>query len=471
MKRREHISFPAFFMRWAEVKGWTVPDLHIQICHWLEYRGRISVLEVFRGAAKSTILAVYMAWKLREDPAYRFLVQSADDLTSSKMSADAQHVISMHPFCQGMKGKLWQVTRFSVLGNPDHRNASVTAQGIMANVTSSRADEVIFDDVEVPKNVITPIARETLRSRISDATHILVPGGRKLYIGTPHTHDSIYDEQIAAGADALVIPLFDEAGNCAWPEYFTEEEVAFRRKECKTQNEWDSQYMLKARPLHEIRLDPEKLTVYNDEPVLVIANGAASMSLLNAQIVGCSTYWDVALGKKDSDDSIFAVIFTDNRGLLYWHIADILTGELDEQCKQIRARVEELSIPGICVETNGPGGFVPAILRKHLNGLQCGVTEYHAKDNKTKRILDAYDAPLSGRFLYVHRKLMEGKLPKQMRDWVPLNTTQPDDFLDAGAGCIHNTPVRIGRIVKSVDPIPYRDWRPGQGTHEVQVEL
>jgi hypothetical protein len=471
MMNDKQISFPAFFFIWADFKGWNVPSFHVDICKWLERKGRVSVLEVFRGAAKSTITALYMAWKLRADPTYRFLVQSADDLTSSKMSADAQHVLSMHPLCIGMKGRLWQTIRFSVLGNPDHRNASVTAQGIMGNVTSSRANEVIFDDVEVPKNVMTPGLRETLRRRISDSTHILVPGGSKTYIGTPHTHDSLYEEEIKAGADALVIPLFDKNGKSVWSDYFTEEEIAFRRKECKTQNEWDSQYLLKARPLHEIRLDPDKIVPYQDMPVIRKANGQVALYIGGDRMIGCSTYWDVALGKADSDDSVFSAMFTNSKGHLFWQVADALTGEVDPQCEQICDKVEQFSIPGICIETNGPGGFVPAILRKHLKKrrLRCGVTEIHVTKNKTRRILDAFDTPLSGGFLHAHQSILDGKLPAQMRDWIPLNTNQKDDFIDSGAGAIHNTPVRIGKLVTEAQVLPFRDWRPGQGSHEVSV--
>jgi hypothetical protein len=38
----------------------------------------------------------------------------------------------------------------------------------------------------------------------------LIPGGRKLFIGTPHTHDSLYDEVESMGADCLTIKLFDK---------------------------------------------------------------------------------------------------------------------------------------------------------------------------------------------------------------------------------------------------------------------
>jgi hypothetical protein len=90
------------------------------------------------------------------------------------------------------------------------RNGSMYAKGILSNVTSARANECQNDDVEVPRNIQTPEAREKLRYRLGEQTHILIPGGRKLYIGTPHTHDSLYDEVESMGADCLTIRLFEK---------------------------------------------------------------------------------------------------------------------------------------------------------------------------------------------------------------------------------------------------------------------
>jgi hypothetical protein len=87
----------------------------------------------------------------------------------------------------------------------------MAAYGVMSNATGSRADNIDFDDIEVPKNIGNAEAREKLRQRISEATHIIVPGGQKTYIGTPHTHDSLYDEQVEGGAAVLKIPLFGRA--------------------------------------------------------------------------------------------------------------------------------------------------------------------------------------------------------------------------------------------------------------------
>ena len=76
-RKRRYVSFKAFFLIWAKRKGWDVPDFHLAMCDWLEFRGRAGVMKVFRGAAKSTILALYQAWKLRDDPRWRFKIGRA----------------------------------------------------------------------------------------------------------------------------------------------------------------------------------------------------------------------------------------------------------------------------------------------------------------------------------------------------------------------------------------------------------
>ena len=91
-------SFLAFFLAWASFKGWAVPDIHIRACHWLEHRQAHAVLRIFRGAGKSTILAVYNAWRYWQDPAYRILHQGDQDKTAYKTSRDTQAVLRRHPW-------------------------------------------------------------------------------------------------------------------------------------------------------------------------------------------------------------------------------------------------------------------------------------------------------------------------------------------------------------------------------------
>lgn len=109
-----------------------------------------------------------------------------------------------------MPDGLGTIEQWWVNGALDMRNGSMYAKGILSNVTSARANECQNDDVEVPRNIQTPKAREKLRYRLGEQTHILISSGRKLYIGTPHTHDSLYDEVESMSADCLTIKLFEK---------------------------------------------------------------------------------------------------------------------------------------------------------------------------------------------------------------------------------------------------------------------
>jgi len=534
------ISFVAFFIMWAERMGWDVPDCHYRACHWLEHRGDLAVLRCFRGFGKSTILAVYNAWRYYRDRQYRILHQSEADGTAYKTSRDTQNVLRNHPLTRGMlPDGQGTVEQWWVNGSLDMRNGSMYAKGILSNVTSARADECQNDDVEVPRNIQTPEAREKLRYRLGEQTHILVPGGRKLYIGTPHTHDSLYDEVEAMGADCLTIKLFEKEhridekqatarsyalpfrpeyvfvgihigarllaegvdyqltatgitfaeppgttvdcyAECAWPERFTPAEMEKRRQETRTVNEWDSQYQLHSKPIGESRLDPERIREYNVQPEIRYANRTASMWLGSQQIVGAVAWWDVATGKAKADASAFSLVLTDARGHLYWHVCQELIGDLAEfderdkitggQVVQIRDLVIRYQIPQVVVEVNGPGSFAGKLLRQALKGTGCGVREEFTITNKQKRILDAFEAPLSSRFLWAHSDVLDGPAYDQMRDFNPAVTNQPDDFIDSGAGAISETPVRIGKLVGKPTAQGREDWQPTDGDHEVAVD-
>jgi hypothetical protein len=408
---KRSVGFLAFFLIWARVQGWTVPLLHVRICNWLETcDDSVRVLQVFRGAAKSTIYAVFKAWCLYRDPKLRSLIWSADGPLSKKLTRDVINVLRRHPLCVGMLPTKPGSQMFWVNGASDPRNASMTAVGVDQNVTSARADSIDYDDVEVPKNIRTPESRENLRLKIQEATFILVPGGQETYIGTPHTHDSIYPELIAAGAASLKIPLFESAvryedtskelryrfdftpgadglyvmvgifknarllregadyrverneivfasppgavldiyAHCAWPERFTRADIEKRRTKTRTLNYWDSQYMLEAKPLTECRLDPERIKPYTVHPIVERANGEIRMMLGATRIMSARAYWDCSLGKVGGDDSAFSVLLEDIAGNYYWQVAVALMGEAAVFSDDRNATIESGQVMQAC---------------------------------------------------------------------------------------------------------------------------
>jgi hypothetical protein len=537
-------SFAAFFGVWAQERGWDVPDIHWLACDWLEHRRRHAVLRCFRGFGKSTLLAIYNAWRYYRDPTFRILHQGDQDGTAHKTARDTRAVLERHPWTRGLKLR-GEVSFWWVPGADDERNPSMQAAGILSNITSSRADEVQNDDVEVPKNIQTPEAREKLRYRLGEQTHILVPGGRKLYIGTPHTHDSLYDEQEKAGADCLTIRMFaqehrietataaqhevpfdpdvvfvgigaparmlkrgrdytyvrgvlklrkadgstvDCYAGSAWPERFTDDELLVRRRDCRTLNEWDSQYQLHSKPISNTRLDPDRIDLYDCEPVMRRANGKPVMMLGNARIVGAVLRWDPASGKLTSDVSAVAVVLQDEQGRRYAHRIERLLGEVAEfaedgktitggQVAGLCDLVAQFNLPRITIETNGIGKFSPAIViaalkQRNLHGV--GVSEEHAVINKNRRILEALEPLLlTAGQLWAHVSVADGPLFGQMREWNPAVKEQADDYLDALAGAVTEQPERITRAI-TTDGIPTGasadDWRPSAGVHDVILE-
>ena len=523
-----------------------MPDVHWLACHWLEHCGDHAVMRCFRGFGKSTVLGCYNAWRYYRDHTYRILHQGADDQMAYKTSRDTQNVLRRHPLTKGLlDNRPGPVEQWWVTGANDERNASMFAKGITSTTTSSRADECQNDDVEVPKNIQNPEAREKMRARLNEQIHIMVPGARHLFIGTPHTHDSLYDEQERLGADCLTIRMFskehrienatervvrlafepefvfsgigefckvltagadytwsagvltfavapgtmvDFYAGSAWPERFDTAEMVKRRRKTRTLNEWDSQYQQHSKPLSEVRLDPARMLPYDLEPKIVAANGGIGMWLGNARIVAAACRWDPSSGKLKSDVSAMVVVLQDDGGRRYLHKAAALTGEVAEfsddgktviggQVWQLCNIVKALSLPRVTVETNGIGAFAPAVLRACLKQMriQCGVKELPSVTNKQVRILEALEPLLMSRgMLWAHVDVLRGPMWDQMRDWEPALRNQADDYLDAAAGAVTETPERIGRVVGgsglNAPATVVHDWRPDAGVHEVEVE-
>ena len=535
------VDFPTFFQLWADIRRWKVPDVHWRAVHWLQNRGDLAVLRCHRGFGKSTLLGVYNAWRYYDDPTYRILHQSESDSTAYKTSRDTKNVLLKHPLTRGLY-KEGGVEGWWVNGADDERNPSMYAKGILSNVTSARADEVQNDDCEVPRNIQTDEAREKLRYRLGEQTHILVPGGRTLFVGTPHTHDSLYDEQQALGADCLTIRMFEQEhriddatraayelpfvpefvfsgigkparlleegldyrldgtrlvfaaapgglvdcyAGIAWPDRFSRAELTKRRRKTRTINEWDSQYQLHSKPVHEVRLDPAKIQAYDVEPRFEWRNKRLTMWLGAAQIVGCSLRWDPASGKLKSDVSAVCLDLQDAAGNHYWHRMVALTGEVAEtsadgktitggQVAQLCDLIAAFKIRRVTVETNGIGKFAPAFLKTCLKQrrLPCGVVEVDAVASKTPRILEALEPLMQSRMLWAHVGVLDGPLWDQAKNWNPAVRDQEDDYLDCGAGAVTDQPVRIGSGAFIGNGTHDRDddWRPDTGVFEAELE-
>jgi len=490
------IGFHQFVEHWNQTQNLSTPALHRTICQWLSdgWHGRDPslLLLAFRNSGKSTLVGLFAAWLLYNDPALRILVLAADHALARKMVRNVKRIIERLELTQGLKPKRadqWASDQFTVNRAVEQRDPSMLAKGIGANVTGLRADVIICDDVEVPNTCDTPGKRADLRERLAEIDYILVPRGLQLFVGTPHNYFTIYADSARseAGEDTpflanfrrLEMALLDDKGCSRWPERFpTSEITAIRRR--TGPNKFKSQMLLQPVNIADGRFDPDQLRLYDDDLRYVERNGEALLEIGNHRVTSVSCWWDPAYGAPGKGDgSVIAAVFSDDDGLYWLHdIAYLghnpaITDEIDEatqQCQQVVAFVSKLYLPTVRLETNGIGKFLPGLLRRELSraGVVCAVVEENSRRPKAQRITSGLDAVLAARALHAHRGVLETPFVTELREW-QANSRSPDDGLDAVSACINSQPVRLK--MSTVRRATHTDWRGGAGPFVAKTEF
>lgn len=192
-------EFFNFLDAWNNVLGLSTPAHHKRIMDFLvsvwTTPPRRGLLMAFRHSGKSTVVGIFAACVLYLRPETRILILSAESGLSSRMVNHIKHILENHPLCTELVPKVkkeWAQGRITINRPIGIREPSVICQGIHGNITGLRADLIICDDVEVPNTSNTAQKREILRERLRELDFILSPAGAMIYIGTPHTMDTIY---------------------------------------------------------------------------------------------------------------------------------------------------------------------------------------------------------------------------------------------------------------------------------------
>lgn len=194
-----HAEFYGFLDQWNQVLSLQTPKHHRQIMGFLvdvfEKAPHRGLLMAFRHSGKSTVVGLFAACVLYLRPQTRILILSAESNLAGRMVSHIRHILENHPWCTDLVPtgkKEWSTGRITINRPIGIREPSVICQGVHGNITGMRADLIICDDVEVPNTTNTAQKRENLRERLRELDFILSPTGTMIYIGTPHTYDTIY---------------------------------------------------------------------------------------------------------------------------------------------------------------------------------------------------------------------------------------------------------------------------------------
>jgi hypothetical protein len=153
----------------------------------------------FRGVGKSWITSAFVVHQLLLDPSKNILVVSASKNRSDDFSTFTLRIIQEIPILQGLKpseNQRFSKIAFDVGPAPASHAPSVKSLGISSQLTGSRADIIVADDVEVANNSATQGMRDKLDEQVKEFDAIIKPldSSRIIFLGTPQCEDSIYNK-------------------------------------------------------------------------------------------------------------------------------------------------------------------------------------------------------------------------------------------------------------------------------------
>ena len=160
------------------------------IADYLQHGPKRLQVQAFRGVGKSWITGAFVLWTLFKDPEKKIMIISASKERADNMSIFLQKLIIETPWLKHLQPKSdearWSRISFDVNCSP-HQAPSVKSVGITGQLTGSRADLMVLDDVEVPGNSMTELMREKLLQLCTEAESILTPknDSRILFLAPP----------------------------------------------------------------------------------------------------------------------------------------------------------------------------------------------------------------------------------------------------------------------------------------------
>jgi hypothetical protein len=445
---------------WKHINLPTPTPLQYDIAQYLAKGPRKICIEAFRGVGKSFLTSAYACWELLKDPNVKIMVVSASKSRADAFTTFTMRLIEEMPLLQHLKPKDNQRAsriEFDVAPATADQSPSVRSVGITGQLTGSRADIIIADDVEVLNNAATADMREKLIERTKEFSAILKPldTARIIYLGTPQTEDSIYNklpDTFETRIWPALIPTDDEielygeklapyvkkmcgklpAGAPCDPERFTQSDLAERMAEygkagfalqfmLSTKLTDMDRYPLKIKDLIVMDTDPDKapmkinwLPDYKREhkqlPNLAMTGDRFYAPAGNSEEFGeyTGTVMSIDPSGRGKDETGYCVIKMLN-GFLYVRRAGGLSGGYDDTTlKRLAEIAKEESVNHVIIEANMGDGMYTALIKPVLARVHpCMVEEVKHSIQKERRIIDTLEPVMMRHKLIFDRQVIE----------------------------------------------------------------
>ena len=420
------------------------------------------IIEGFRGVAKSFITCAYAVWTLWRDPQKKVEIVSASKDRADANAIFIKRIIYTLPFLAHLKARPDQRDQqnlFDVGPAVPDISPSIKSVGISGQLTGSRADLLIADDVEVANNSGTQTQRDKLNEAVKEFDAIIKPKGQIVYLGTPQNEMSLYNELQQRGyrcriwtvlypeslserefyGDRLakiIADKYDEnpdlyAGKPTDPRRFDEEEIYKRRLSygkagfalqfmLNTNLSDQEKYPLKVQDLMiaNLSLDEANLKWYwsndrqlriNDLPCVALKGDyfyePQGRSSEVYEYTG--TVMAVDPSGRGKDETSYAVVKYLNGYLFVLEVGGTREGYSDSTLRQLANKAKIYGVNEIVVEGNFGDGMFSQLFKPVLNDIHpCSVTEVKNYAQKEARIIDTLEPVMMRHKLIVHKQVI-----------------------------------------------------------------
>ena len=420
-------------------------------------------IQAFRGVGKSWITGAFVLWTLFKDPERKIMIISASKERADNMSIFLQKLIIETPWLNHLQPKSdesrWSRISFDVNCSP-HQAPSVKSVGITGQLTGSRADLMILDDIEVPGNSMTELMREKLLQLCTEAESILTPkdDSRIMYLGTPQTVFTVYRKLAERNYrpfvwpsryprkgklsqyEGLLAPQIQEdldMGAEEWhvtdPDRFDDEdllerEAAMGRSNYMLQFQLDTslsdaeKFPLKLSDLIVTSVNPDtapdavvwcadRQNVIRDAPTVGLPGDYfySPMCLQGEWTPYTERICSVDPSGRGTDETAAAFVSQKN-GFLYLHeMRAYRDGYSDATLLDILRGCKKYNITKLLIESNFGDGIVCELFKKHLQQTHqaIDIEETRANVRKEDRIIDSLEPILNQHRLIVDRSVVD----------------------------------------------------------------
>jgi len=420
------------------------------------------IIEGFRGVAKSFITCAYAVWTLWRDPQKKVEIVSASKDRADANAIFIKRIIYTLPFLAHLKARPDQRDQqnlFDVGPAVPDISPSIKSVGISGQLTGSRADLLIADDVEVANNSGTQTQRDKLNEAVKEFDAIIKPKGQIVYLGTPQNEMSLYNELQQRGyrcriwtvlypeslserefyGDRLakiIADKYDEnpdlyAGKPTDPRRFDEEEIYKRRLSygkagfalqfmLNTNLSDQEKYPLKVQDLMiaNLSLDEANLKWYwsndrqlriNDLPCVALKGDYfyEPQGRSSEVFEYTGTVMAVDPSGRGKDETSYAIVKYLNGYLFVLEVGGTREGYSDSTMRQLANKAKMYGVNEIVLESNFGDGMFSKLLAPVINAVHpCRITEVKNYAQKEARIIDTLEPVMMRHKLIVHKQVI-----------------------------------------------------------------